>query len=145
VCSHVGPLTPRTRPHRPAFADVVADVLDRVLAGQPAAFSWRALVDKDVSTNPARAFITVQPVVDYGALEPGARASAAIRALVTIASVVSESSAERSDSWTVTGTTRKPSTASIITGGVSIPASAARNSRRSIGPPGTLYVRWPPR
>lgn len=57
-----------------------ATVLDRVLAGQPAAFSWRALVDKDVSTNPARAFITVQPVVDYGALEPGARASAAIRA-----------------------------------------------------------------
>jgi len=57
-----------------------ADVLDRVLAGQPAAFSWRALVDKDVATNPARAFITVQPVVDYGALEPGARASAAIRA-----------------------------------------------------------------
>jgi hopanoid biosynthesis associated RND transporter like protein HpnN len=57
-----------------------ATVLDRVLAGQPAAFSWRALVDKDVSTNPARAFVTVQPVVDYGALEPGARASAAIRA-----------------------------------------------------------------
>jgi hopanoid biosynthesis associated RND transporter like protein HpnN len=57
-----------------------ATALDRVLAGQPAAFSWRALVDKDVSTNPARAFITVQPVVDYGALEPGARASAAIRA-----------------------------------------------------------------
>ena len=55
-------------------------VLDRVLAGQPAAFSWRALVDKDISTNPARAFITVQPVVNYGALEPGARASAAIRA-----------------------------------------------------------------
>ena len=51
-----------------------------MLAGEPAAFSWRALVDKDVSTNPARAFITVQPVVDYGALEPGARASAAIRA-----------------------------------------------------------------
>ena len=31
VCSHVGALMPRTRPHRPAFADVVADVLDRVL------------------------------------------------------------------------------------------------------------------
>jgi hopanoid biosynthesis associated RND transporter like protein HpnN len=57
-----------------------ATVLDRALAGQPAALSWRALVDKDVSINPARAFITVQPVVDYGALEPGARASAAIRA-----------------------------------------------------------------
>ena len=57
-----------------------AAVLDRVLAGQPAAFSWRALVDKDIGTNPARAFVTVQPVVNYGALEPGARASAAIRA-----------------------------------------------------------------
>ncbi len=57
-----------------------ANVIDRVLAAQFAAFSWRSLVDKDVSTNPARAFITVQPVVDYGALEPGARASAAIRA-----------------------------------------------------------------
>jgi uncharacterized protein len=57
-----------------------ATTLDRVLAGQPAAFSWRALVDKGVATNPARAFVTVQPVVDYGALEPGARASAAIRA-----------------------------------------------------------------
>ena len=31
VCSHVGTLTPRTRPHRPAFADVMAEVLDRVL------------------------------------------------------------------------------------------------------------------
>jgi hopanoid biosynthesis associated RND transporter like protein HpnN len=59
-----------------------ADVLDRVLAHQPAAFSWRALVDKDATAQPARAFITVQPVVDYGALEPGARASAAIRATV---------------------------------------------------------------
>ena len=57
-----------------------ATVLDRILAGEPAAFSWRALVDKDIATNPARAFITVQPVVNYGALEPGARASAAIRA-----------------------------------------------------------------
>ena len=57
-----------------------AAVLDRVLAGQPAAFSWRALVDKNIGTNPARAFVTVQPVVNYGALEPGARASAAIRA-----------------------------------------------------------------
>jgi uncharacterized protein len=57
-----------------------ATVLDRVLAGQPAAFSWRALVDKSAATEPARAFITVQPVVDYGALEAGARASAAIRA-----------------------------------------------------------------
>ncbi len=57
-----------------------AATLDRLFARQPAALSWRALVDKGVSTDPARAFITVQPKVNYGALEPGARASKAIRA-----------------------------------------------------------------
>ena len=57
-----------------------ANVIDRVLAGQLAAFSWRSLVDKSVKTDPALAFITVEPVVDYGALEPGARASATIHA-----------------------------------------------------------------
>ncbi|WP_233804443.1 MMPL family transporter [Paraburkholderia sp. HP33-1] len=57
-----------------------ANTLDRVLAGQHAAFSWRALVDKGVATDPARAFIVVQPVVNYDALEPGASASRAIRA-----------------------------------------------------------------
>ncbi|CAG4918125.1 hopanoid transporter HpnN [Paraburkholderia saeva] len=57
-----------------------ATVLDGVLAGQPSVFSWRGLVDKDAAKEPARAFVTVQPVVDFGALEPGARASAEIRA-----------------------------------------------------------------
>ncbi|MCU0298653.1 MAG: dihydropteroate synthase [Candidatus Nanopelagicales bacterium] len=32
VCTHAGGLTPRTRPHRVAYPDVMADVLDRVLA-----------------------------------------------------------------------------------------------------------------
>ncbi|MGF6373444.1 hopanoid biosynthesis associated RND transporter like protein HpnN [Paraburkholderia sp. RAU6.4a] len=57
-----------------------ANTLDRVLAGQPAAFSWRALVDKSAATNPARSFVVVHPVVNYDALEPGASASRAIRA-----------------------------------------------------------------
>ncbi|MGF6469151.1 MMPL family transporter [Paraburkholderia youngii] len=57
-----------------------ANTLDRVLAGQPAAFSWRALVDKSAATDPARSFVVVQPVVNYDALEPGASASRAIRA-----------------------------------------------------------------
>lgn len=56
-----------------------ANTLDRVLAGQPAAFSWRALVDKSTATNPARAFVVVQPVLNYNALEAGATASKAIR------------------------------------------------------------------
>jgi hopanoid biosynthesis associated RND transporter like protein HpnN len=60
-----------------------ANTLDRVLAGQPAAFSWRALVDKGAATDPARAFVVVQPVVNYDALEPGASASRAIRATAT--------------------------------------------------------------
>ncbi|HTH60598.1 MAG TPA: MMPL family transporter [Paraburkholderia sp.] len=57
-----------------------ADVVDRVLAGQPAAFSWRALVDRDIATHPAFAFVTVQPVLNFAVLRPGASASAAIRA-----------------------------------------------------------------
>jgi dihydropteroate synthase len=43
VCSHAGGLAPRTRPHRAAFADVVADVLDTVtrLAERAAALGVR--------------------------------------------------------------------------------------------------------
>jgi hopanoid biosynthesis associated RND transporter like protein HpnN len=57
-----------------------ANVVDQVLAGKPAAFSWRALVDKDSATKPAFAFITVQPVLNFAALRAGASASEAIRA-----------------------------------------------------------------
>jgi hopanoid biosynthesis associated RND transporter like protein HpnN len=56
-----------------------ATVFDRVLANQPAVFSWRDLVDTS-ATQPARAFVTVEPLVDYNALEPGASGSNAIRA-----------------------------------------------------------------
>jgi dihydropteroate synthase len=56
VCSHVGTLTPRTRPHRPAFDDVVTDILDRVLtlAGRAVA----AGVDQDR--------IVIDPAHDFG-------------------------------------------------------------------------------
>lgn len=56
-----------------------ANTIDRVLANQPAVFSWRSLADKTI-TSPARAFVTAQPLVDYNALEPGATGSNAIRA-----------------------------------------------------------------
>jgi dihydropteroate synthase len=56
VCSHVGPLTPRTRPHRPAYADVVADVLDRVLLLAERAL--KAGVDADR--------IVIDPTHDFG-------------------------------------------------------------------------------
>jgi uncharacterized protein len=58
-----------------------ANTVDVVLAGKPAAFSWRALVDADAARTPARAFVTVQPVVNYGVLQPGEEASKTIRAV----------------------------------------------------------------
>ena len=66
----------------PAMAKLLsrsAATVDDVLAGKPAAFSWRALVDNDAARQPARAFVTVQPVVNYGALKAGAEASQTIR------------------------------------------------------------------
>jgi len=56
-----------------------ADTTDAVLAGKQAAFSWRALVDPDAARQPARAFVTVAPVVNYGALQAGAQATGTIR------------------------------------------------------------------
>jgi dihydropteroate synthase len=56
VCSHVGPLLPRTRPHRPAYGDVLADVLDRVLALAEQAL--KAGVDADR--------IVIDPTHDFG-------------------------------------------------------------------------------
>ncbi len=58
-----------------------ADTVDAVLAGKHAAFSWRALVDPEAARQPARAFVTVTPVVNYGALQAGAQASDTIRAV----------------------------------------------------------------
>jgi uncharacterized protein len=57
-----------------------ADVVDQVVAGKPAAFSWRGLVDKDSATKPAFAFVTVQPVLNFAALKAAASATEAIRA-----------------------------------------------------------------
>ena len=56
VCAHAGPQPPRTRPFRVAYADVMADVLDRTLA--LAARAARAGVD------PAR--IVIDPAHDFG-------------------------------------------------------------------------------
>jgi hopanoid biosynthesis associated RND transporter like protein HpnN len=53
-----------------------ADTIDAVLAGRPAAMSWRTLVDPDTK---ARSFVEVQPVLDYSALEAGAASSEKIR------------------------------------------------------------------
>ncbi|CAN0624423.1 Hopanoid biosynthesis associated RND transporter like protein HpnN [Burkholderia multivorans] len=56
-----------------------AATVDDVLAGKPAAFSWRGLVDSDAARQPARAFVTVQPVINYGALRAGEETTRTIR------------------------------------------------------------------
>ena len=56
VCTHVGTLTPRTRPFRPSFTDVMADVLDRVL--------WLAERAVKAGVDPAR--IVIDPAHDFG-------------------------------------------------------------------------------
>ncbi|WP_321911707.1 MULTISPECIES: MMPL family transporter [unclassified Paraburkholderia] len=66
-------------PQMASLLGSAANVVDDVLAGKPAAFSWRALVDKDSATKPAFAFITVQPVLNFAALKAGANAAQAIR------------------------------------------------------------------
>ncbi|MBO4122854.1 MMPL family transporter [Cupriavidus gilardii] len=57
-----------------------AMTLEQVLAGRPAALSWRTLADPTPAAGPALAFVAVSPVLDYGDLQAGADASAAIRA-----------------------------------------------------------------
>ncbi|MEV4540754.1 dihydropteroate synthase [Micromonospora echinaurantiaca] len=56
VCSHAGGLAPRTRPHRAAFDDVVADVLATVTK----------LADRAVALGVRRDGILIDPAHDFG-------------------------------------------------------------------------------
>jgi dihydropteroate synthase len=56
VCAHAGGLTPRTRPHRAAFTDVMADVLTTVTA----------LADRAVALGVRRDGILIDPAHDFG-------------------------------------------------------------------------------
>ncbi len=56
VCSHVGPLAPRSRPHRVAYDDAVQDVLSRVVALARRAVALGARADG----------ILIDPTHDFG-------------------------------------------------------------------------------
>lgn len=60
----------------------LADALESLEAGRPTFFSWQALLEDGPGTmkSPSRRFILIQPKLNYGDLEPGSDASAAIRA-----------------------------------------------------------------
>ena len=57
-----------------------AAAIEKVNAGQPATFSWRDLVQGRASTaSERRKFLNIQGVLDYSELEPGLKATDAIR------------------------------------------------------------------
>src|SRR5579872_3440329 len=59
---------------------MASDVIEKVLANRPAAFSWQELLSgKRPSPSDLRRFIEVHPVLDYTSLEPGHVSSEAIR------------------------------------------------------------------
>ncbi|HKS88459.1 MAG TPA: MMPL family transporter, partial [Stellaceae bacterium] len=59
--------------------NMAADTVDDVLAGRPAHFSWRVLAaGQPAAPSELRRFLQVDPVLDYGALEPGRAATDAI-------------------------------------------------------------------
>ncbi len=57
-----------------------ADAIEKVNAGQPATFSWRDMVQGRASTpSERRKFLNIQGILDYSELEPGLKATNAIR------------------------------------------------------------------
>jgi len=67
---------------KPAFA-AIADTLQGVEQGQHPAFSWRRLLSgKAPEPSDLRRFVHIQPVLNYGDLEPGGQATRAIRATI---------------------------------------------------------------
>jgi uncharacterized protein len=59
---------------------LAANTVEQVNAGKPASFSWKDLGQGKASTpDQLLRFLTIQATLDYSALEPGLRASSAIR------------------------------------------------------------------
>jgi hopanoid biosynthesis associated RND transporter like protein HpnN len=62
---------------------MASDTIETALAGKPTHFSWQELLSgKPPEPNDIRRFVEIHPVLDYSALEPGQRSSAAIRKAV---------------------------------------------------------------
>ena len=60
--------------------NAASDSLEALINGQPASFSWRALIEgRGANSSGLRGFIKVRPILDYSVIEAGAAASAAIR------------------------------------------------------------------
>jgi uncharacterized protein len=67
---------------RPAFA-AIADTLHALASGRAPAFSWRTLISgRSAKPSELRRFVNIWPVLDYADLEPGGKATSAIREAV---------------------------------------------------------------
>ncbi|MGH6796846.1 MAG: MMPL family transporter, partial [Roseiarcus sp.] len=67
---------------KPALA-AIADALDLVEQGRHPAFSWRRLLSgRAPEPSDLRRFVDIQPVLNYGDLEPGGQATKTIRATI---------------------------------------------------------------
>ncbi|RBP12186.1 hypothetical protein DFR50_11415 [Roseiarcus fermentans] len=67
---------------KPAMT-AIADAIEAVLQGKSPAFSWRRLITgREPEPSELRRFVNVQPALDYGDLQPGGKATKAIRATV---------------------------------------------------------------
>ncbi len=68
--------------HDQAFT-AIGDALDLVAEGKHPAFSWRRLITGHApELSELRRFVNIQPILDYGALEPGGKATKVIRATI---------------------------------------------------------------
>ena len=59
--------------------NMTADMVEAALAGKRATFSWQVLVNGKASPEELNRLVQIYPVLDYAALEPGAKAAAAVR------------------------------------------------------------------
>ena len=67
---------------RPAVA-AIADVLEAVAQGKHPAFSWRRLIAGHApEPSELRRFVNIQPILNYGDLQPGGRATEVVRATI---------------------------------------------------------------
>ena len=60
----------------------LTDAIDNTLSGKPAYFSWTAQLQAAGPKPQTRQFVTISPVLDFNALEPGREATDAIRQTV---------------------------------------------------------------
>jgi uncharacterized protein len=63
--------------------DAIAAPIEQILAGKPAVFSWQVLLaNTPGAPQDLISLVNIWPVLDYGAIEPGQRATAAVRKAV---------------------------------------------------------------